>query len=45
MKIYNILKNISKKVALDYVHPIGEVFISVDADFNPNVTWWGYGKS
>lgn len=41
MKIYTILKNIARKVSLDYVHPIGEIFISCDADFNPNTTWGG----
>lgn len=41
MKVYTILKNIAKKVSLDYVHPVGEIFISVDASFNPNNTWGG----
>ena len=43
--IENLFKNIAKKVQLDYVHPVGEIFISADADFNPNTTWGGYGKS
>lgn len=41
MKVYTILKNIAKKVSLDYVHPVGEIFISTDADFDPNKTWGG----
>lgn len=45
MKIYTILRNIAKKVSLDYVHPVGEIFISVDASFNPNNTWGGYGRN
>lgn len=45
MKIYTILRNIAKKVSLDYVHPIGEIFISTDASFNPNESWGGYGRS
>lgn len=45
MKVYTILKNIAKKVSLDYVHPVGEIFISVDASFNPNNTWGGYGRN
>ena len=45
MKVYTILKNIAKKVSLDYVHPVGEIFISADADFNPNVTWGGMAEA
>lgn len=41
MKIYTIVRNIAKKVSLDYVHPVGEIFISTDAAFDPNKTWGG----
>ena len=41
MGLNTILKNIGKKVALDYVHPIGQIFISADANFDPNVEWGG----
>lgn len=35
------LVDIAKKVTLDYVHPVGEIFISVDETFDPNKTWGG----
>jgi len=41
MGLNTILKNIGNKVALDYVHPIGQIFISADANFDPNVEWGG----
>lgn len=41
MGLNTILKNIGKKVALDYVHPIGQIFISADANFDPNDEWGG----
>lgn len=43
VKVYTILKNIAKKVSLDYVHPVGEIFISTDSTFDPNKTWGGHG--
>lgn len=39
--IENLFKNIAKRVQLDYVHPVGEIFISADADFDPATTWGG----
>ena len=41
MKVYTILKNIAKKVSLDYVHPVGEIYTTTDSSFNPNKTWGG----
>lgn len=35
------LVDVAKKVTLDYVHPVGEIFISVDETFDPNKTWGG----
>ena len=26
---------------LDYLHPVGEIFISIDSSFNPNTAWGG----
>ncbi len=41
--INSILLNIARKVSLDYVHPVGEIFVSADATFDPNKTWGGHG--
>lgn len=35
------LLDIAEKVTLDYVHPIGEIFISADETFDPNKAWGG----
>lgn len=45
MKVYTILKNIAKKVSLDYVHPVGEIYTTTDSSFNPNKTWGGHGNN
>lgn len=45
MKLYYVLKNISKKVALDYAHPVGEIFCTTSSTFDPNEMWGGYGLS
>ncbi len=41
MKLENFLKNIVKKVSLDNLHPIGEVYITTDSSFDPNKKWGG----
>ena len=42
MKSIDILfKNIAKKLQLDYVHPVGTIYTTTSADFNPKNTWGG----
>ena len=45
MKSIDILfKNIAKKLQLDYVHPIGTIYTTTSANFDPNNTWGGMAK-
>ena len=44
LNIYDFILNIAKKVSLDYVHPVGQIFISANDSFDPNNEWGGYGK-
>ena len=32
---------IEKKTTLDYIHPVGQIFITVDSSFDPNESWGG----
>jgi len=41
MKLAFILKNLATKVSLDYVHPVGEIFTTTSATFDPNISWGG----
>ena len=42
VKQYNILGNDNQwRGLLDFIYPIGSVYISLDATFNPNTTWGG----
>lgn len=39
------ITSIQKSELLDFCHPVGEIFSTVNQDFDPNITWGGYGKN